>query len=375
MRATTLPLRNLGIHRLRSVLTAVGIAAALASLLALVGLSRGVDRSISMSLENHGTHLLALKKGAIEVLTATLDESLAGRLRAVPGVINVMAGLGDFVELSSGEMAYMAGGKARRMVITYHSDIVRQKGLLRVYAPFLRRVLQRADRIMPTNQRYVETSRFLHPFAAKCTVVPLGIDLDRFAAVDSADVQAIQRRYGQPLVIFVGRLRYYKGLQYLIQAMVTVPARLLVVGTGPMAKTWQDLATRLDIASKVIFLGDISDADLPAYLHASSVFVLPSSQRSEAFGVSMLEGMACGLPAVSTELGTGTSFVNQDGQTGIVVPPSDATALSAAIGSLLSNAELRQSMGQAAHDRAWGHFSSTAMVDQIMAVYEGVLAG
>ena len=123
MRATTLPLRNLGIHRLRSVLTAVGIAAALASLLALVGLSRGVDRSISMSLENHGTHLLALKKGAIEVLTATLDESLAGRLRAVPGVINVMAGLGDFVELSSGEMAYMAGWPAgsefwRSMTIT-----------------------------------------------------------------------------------------------------------------------------------------------------------------------------------------------------------------------------------------------------------------
>jgi glycosyltransferase involved in cell wall biosynthesis len=271
-------------------------------------------------------------------------------------------------------MAFLAGGHARRMVITYHSDIVRQKGLLRLYAPFLRRVLLRADRIMPTNQRYVETSPYLRPVAAKCTVVPLGIDLGRFAAANQAQVEAIHRQYGQPLLVFVGRLRYYKGLEYLIRAMKQTPARLLVIGTGPMEKPWKALTAELGLTDKVIFLGDVDDADLPSYHYASTVFVLPSSQRSEAYGVSMLEGMACGLPAVSTELGTGTSYVNQDGETGLVVPPCDPGALAQAIGRLLSDDALRTRFGQAARRRAWGLFSLEAMVDRILAVYDEVLA-
>jgi rhamnosyl/mannosyltransferase len=251
---------------------------------------------------------------------------------------------------------------------------VRQKSLLRFYAPFLRRVLLRADRILPTNQRYVETSPYLRPLAAKCTVVPLGIDLRRFAAANTVQVEAIHRQYGPPLLVFVGRLRYYKGLEYLIRAMPQVPARLLVIGTGPMGKPWQALTAELGLTDKVIFLGDVDDADLPAYCHASRVFVLPSSQRSEAYGVSMLEGMACGLPAVSTELGTGTSYVNQDGQTGLVVPPCDPAALATAINRLLADDNLRQQMGQAARARAQGLFSRAAMVDHIQAVYEEVLA-
>lgn len=310
-----------------------------------------------------------IKAGRLATLASTpLSVSLFTWLRRLPC---------DIVHLHFpypiGELAYLAAGRSRRMVITYHSDIVRQRGLLPLYDPFLRRVLQRADRIMPTNQRYVETSPYLRPLAAKCTVVPLGIDLSRFAQADLAQVEAIHRQYGRPLLLFVGRLRYYKGLDYLIRAMPQIPARLLVVGTGPMEARWKALTTEMGLTQKVIFLGNVGDADLPAYYHATDIFVLPSSQRSEAYGVSMLEAMACGVPAVSTELGTGTSFVNQDGQTGLVVPPCDPAALAAALNRLLTDDNLRRRMGEAAHQRAWSMFSLAAMVDRILAVYEDVL--
>jgi glycosyltransferase involved in cell wall biosynthesis len=317
--------------------------------------------------EANGVHLIKAGRLAT-VASAPISLSLAGWLRRLPCDIAHL-----HFPYPIGEMAYLATGRGRRMVITYHSDIVRQKGLLLLYAPLLRRLLQRADRIMPTNQKYVETSAYLRPLAGKCTVVPLGIDLDHFAHADTAQVEAIQRQYGDRLLIFVGRLRYYKGLEYLLRAMLEVPARLVVVGTGPMEKQWKALAGELSLGDKVVFLGDVDDADLPAYYHASSVFVLPSSQRSEAYGVSMLEGMACGLPAVSTELGTGTSFVNQDGQTGFVVRAADPPALAQAINRLLGNEELRKQMGQAAHDWAWGQFSREAMVDRILGIYQDVL--
>jgi len=327
------------------------------------------NRSLSGEVsEPNGVRLI--KAGRFGTVASTpLSLSLAGWLRRLPC---------DMAHLHFpypvGEMAYLAVGKGRRMVITYHSDIVRQKDLLQVYAPFLRRILQRADRILPTNQRYVETSPYLQPVAAKCTVVPLGIDLSRFAAADQSKVDAIRQKHGESLLVFVGRLRYYKGLEYLIRAMANVPARLLVIGTGPMAKPWKALTAELGLTKKVLFLGDIDDVDLPAYHYASRLFVLPSSQRSEAYGVSMLEGMACGLPAVSTELGTGTSYVNQNGETGIVVPPADSAALAAAINRLLADDALRAQYGAAARERAWGLFSLGAMVDRIMDVYNEVLA-
>ena len=148
-----------------------------------------------------------IKAGRLATVASTpLSLSLVGWLRRLPCDIAHL-----HFPYPVGEMAYLAVGRGRRMVITYHSDIVRQKDLLQFYAPFLRRVLQRADRIMPTNQRYVETSVYLQPVAAKCTVVPLGIDLSRFAAAEPSKVDAIRKAHGQPLLVFVGRLRYYKG--------------------------------------------------------------------------------------------------------------------------------------------------------------------
>jgi rhamnosyl/mannosyltransferase len=274
-----------------------------------------------------------------------------------------------------GELAWLVAGQTRRMVMTYHSDIVRQRALAFLYRPFLRVILRRADRILPTSPAYVASSPYLRDMAEKCTPIPLGIDVERFQQTDGRKIAAIRQQFGGPLVLFVGRLRYYKGLQYLIRAMTKVPqAQLLIIGSGPMGPSWQKLSEALGVDRRVHFLGDIPDEDLPAYIHASDIFVLPSSHRSEAYGVSMLEALACGVPAISTELGTGTSYVNRDGVTGLVVPPRDADALAAAMNRLLTDDELRQRLGMGARQWAEREFSYERMVERVLAIYEEVLA-
>ena len=256
-----------------------------------------------------------------------------------------------------GELAQLLCGRASRVVMTYHSDVVRQKGLLRIYRPLLWRVLRRADAIIATSPNYVESSPYLSELRPKCTVIPLGIDLGRFLQADPEEVERIRRDHGSPLVLFVGKLRYYKGLQYLLAAISHIQCRLLVVGSGPMEAEWRHVATSLGVSDRVFFLGQVSDKDLPAYYHASDVFVLPASERSEAFGAVQIEAMASGLPVVCTELGTGTSFVNVNGQTGLVVPARDVAALTAAILSLLRDKQRRRQMGERGRQRAVREFS------------------
>jgi rhamnosyl/mannosyltransferase len=275
-----------------------------------------------------------------------------------------------------GELAYLLVGRSRKMVITYHSDIVRQKYLLQVYRPFLYRLLARADRITVSSPNYIRSSTYLQPLAHKCVVIPHGADLSRFAATAEVQrrAQELRQRYGPPLILFVGLLRYYKGLSFLIQAMPQIPGRLLVVGEGPQGQEWRELSQQLGLEEKVIFLGRVSDEDLVALYHACDVFVLPAIHRSESWGAVQVEAMACGKPVVCTELGTGTSFVNLHGQTGLVVPPRDAAALAQAIGTLLEDEPLRQQMGQRARERAEKEFSFTTMVKRLVDLYKDVLS-
>jgi rhamnosyl/mannosyltransferase len=201
----------------------------------------------------------------------------------------------------------------------------------------------------------------------------LGLELQRFSRVVGSEVETIRRAYGSPLLLFVGKLRYYKGLQYLLAAMSEIPCRLLIVGSGPMESHWRQLAQSLGLTGKVVFLGQVRDEDLPSYYHASDIFVLPASERSEAFGTVQVEAMACGKPVVCTELGTGTSFVNLHGETGLVVSPRDPTALGSAICTLLQDEQLRREMGHRARARAHSEFSLPTMVDRITSLYERIL--
>jgi glycosyltransferase involved in cell wall biosynthesis len=272
-----------------------------------------------------------------------------------------------------GEMAHLVYGRSPKTVITYHSDIVRQRNLLRLYGPLMRRLLARADRIIATSPNYVQSSPHLRQVAQKCTVIPLGIDLAPFLEARREQVERLRLRYRPPLLLFVGLLRYYKGLGYLIEAMKEVDARLVVVGSGPMAEEWQSLSIRLGLADQVFFEGRVEDEFLPAYYQACDLFVLPASHRSEAFGVVQVEAMACSKAVISTELGTGTSFVNVNGETGLVVAPRDPGALAQGINRLLGDDQLRTQMGESARQRAVREFSHEVMVDRVFELYQNLL--
>jgi rhamnosyl/mannosyltransferase len=277
-----------------------------------------------------------------------------------------------------GEVAHLLGGSRARTVITYHSDIVRQKNLLRVYRPWLWRVLRRADRIIATSPRYIDTSPYLSQARDKCVVVPLGVDVARFASADLARVATIRSQLtNHPtthVVLCVGKLRYYKGLDTLIRALPTLPAaRCIVIGSGPMGAEWRALAMARRVADRVTFLGEVPDAELSAYYRAADLFVLPANARAEAFGTVLLEAMAAGLPCVTTEVGTGTSWVVQHGVTGLVVPPGNVAALGEAIGTLLLDVNRRMRMGRAAAGRARAEFDERMMIDRVHAIYTALL--
>ena len=272
-----------------------------------------------------------------------------------------------------GEVTNWLLGNARRTVIRYHSDVIRQQGWLRLYRPIMWRVLRAADRLIASSPNYIRTSPYLSRLADKCTVIPLGIDVERFQLAEEELVTDIRQRYGTPLIFFVGRLRYYKGLQYLIRAMAQIPARLLIGGIGPMQHEWEAEVQKLGLGEKIVFLGEVPDAHLPALYHAADVFVLPASHRSEAYGLVQIEAMASGTPVVCTELGTGTSYVNVHGETGLVVPPRDPKALVEAINQLLADEALRKGLGQRGRKRA-REFSKEAMVERIVRLYEELLS-
>ena len=204
-----------------------------------------------------------------------------------------------------GDVAQAVFGRARRTVITYHSDIVRQKTLLRFYSPVLRQALKRAHCIIATSpamRRLRRSSRLISTRFG----FPMGSISPAFLC-RSAQVARIRAQYGSPLILFVGQRRYYKGVEILICAMTQLPGRALLIGSETTTRRaeLESLARELRVADRVVFLGE-HDADLPAYYHASDVFVLPSIERSEAFGIVQIEAMAAGRPLISTELGTGT---------------------------------------------------------------------
>lgn len=262
------------------------------------------------------------------------------------------------------------------MVVTYHSDIVRQKMLLRAYSPLLRYTLDHAARIVCTSPAYIHSSPWLRSRSDRCVVSPLSVDLARFAKPRREAVEALRARYGAPLVLFVGRLRYYKGLHFLLEALgcMRSRAKVLLVGTGPEEQRLRELAQALGVAERVYFLGEVSDEELPALYGAADVFVLPSHLRSEAFGIVQLEAQAAALPVVCTELGTGTSAITHHGRTGFVVPPANPNALAQALDVLVCNPDMARHMGVAGRQRAEQEYSHSRMVERMEHIYQDVQA-
>lgn len=268
-------------------------------------------------------------------------------------------------------LAYLASGHRGRLVFTYHSDIVRQKVLSRVFDPILQHALNQADAIIVSSSNYIKSSYVLPRYKKKCHVIPFGIQSERFERTDVSAVTKLRKLFGPRMVLSVGRLVYYKGFEYLIEAMKFVEGRLVIVGSGPMHQALQQKAVSCGVGERVSFLTEVED--VRPYYQAADVFTLSSIAASEAFGIVQLEAMASGKPVVNTNLATGVTSVSLDGLTGVTVPRADPEALGKAINDFLNNPVRSAAYGRAGQERVQQHFSLQAMARQTLALYRDVL--
>ena len=321
-----------------------------------------------------------IKIGNHQVYQAKLDANLAstGLSRQVFGRFRELAREHDVIHYHFPwplmDLLHLHARHDKPSVLSYHSDIVRQRMLLQLYRPLMHQFLGSVDRIVTASPNYLATSDILARYQDKTDVIPYGLDRNGYAPVDPDRMAHWQQRFPDGFFLFVGVMRYYKGLHILLDACRDTDYPVVIVGAGPMEAQLREQAQRLRLTN-VHFLGPLPDTEKNALLQLSRVIVFPSHLRSEAFGISLLEGAMFGKPMISSEIGTGTSYINISGQTGLVVPPSDAAALKAAMHQLWHDQELAERLGQAAAERYSQLFTAERMGEQFNNLYRKLQFG
>jgi rhamnosyl/mannosyltransferase len=271
------------------------------------------------------------------------------------------------------DLAHFVARVNKPSVVTYHSDIVRQKALLRLYQPLQHRFLQSVDAIVATSPNYLGSSTVLDRYRDKTRVITFGLDKASYPEPDQARLDYWRAKVGPKFFLFVGVLRYYKGLHILLDAVAGTDYPVVIVGAGPIEQELKARAEELGLRN-VMFVGKLDDLDKVALLKLCYAVSFPSHLRSEAFGISLLEGAMFGKPMISSEIGTGTTYINIHEQTGLVVPPSDPDALRAAMRTLWDNPQLAHEMGQRAEARYWQLFTAEQMADGYTGLYQELMA-
>lgn len=277
-----------------------------------------------------------------------------------------------------GQLTAMALPRAVKRVISWHSDIVKQKFALAAYRPFLNAFVRDADAIIgATPQHFTGSQQMAAGRAGQIReVIPYGFDASAFTwsevALRRRAALAAQHRT-RPIIFTVGRHVYYKGFDVLIRALRAINAELWIGGRGPLTAQWQEEARKAGVADRVHFAGFIPDAELVAWYEACDVFCMPSTERAEQFGLVQLEAMHLGKPVVATRLGTGVEYVTLHEETGLLVPPGDEAALAQALNRLLDDVALRAQLGEAGRQRVAQVFSRQRMVDATVGVYRRLL--
>lgn len=257
-------------------------------------------------------------------------------------------------------------------VVTYHSDIIRQKHLLKIYRPLKWKFLGDMNRIVATSPNYLATSDVLAKYRHKVSVIPIGLDKATYPVPSSEKLDYWRNKLGQKFFLFVGVIRYYKGLHILMEAAKGADYPIAIVGAGPIEDELKQQVVKLGLRN-VHFLGHLPDEDKVALLMLCYGVLFPSHLRSEAFGISLLEGAMYGKPMISSEIGTGTTFINNANETGLVVPPSDHVALRQAMQYLWEHPEQAAEMGRRAEERYWHHFTADQMVRSYVDLYRDLV--
>jgi rhamnosyl/mannosyltransferase len=265
------------------------------------------------------------------------------------------------------------------MVVTYQSDVIKQRLRALLFRPLERLAYRRAGAILPTSPTYVPGSRFLRRYGEKIEVVPMGIDLTPYrdpSEADRAEAEAIRRRHRGPLWLGCGRLIYSTGFLTAIRALPKVPGTLLIVGDGRDRAELEAEAGRLKVRDRVVFLGAMPYQKVVPYYLAAEAFWFPSNARSEAFGIVQVEAMASGCPVINTSIPhSGVAWVSPHDVSGLTVPMDDPDALAAAANRLVNEPGLRDRLAAAAVRRAAEEFDHRVMAERSLDVYRRVLAG
>ncbi|TDK56504.1 glycosyltransferase family 4 protein [Pseudomonas moraviensis] len=271
------------------------------------------------------------------------------------------------------DLVHFASALNKPSVVTYHSDIIRQKHLLKLYRPLMQRFLASADRIVAASPNYLHTSDVLQQFQEKIRVITYGLNKAGYPKPDGERMNRWRQQLGDKFFLFVGVMRYYKGLHILLDALKEADYPTVIVGAGPLELKLRAQAAALGLRN-IHFVGRLNDEDKVALLQLSYAFVFPSHLRSEAFGISLLEGAMYGKPMISSEIGTGTSFINIHNETGLVVPPSNPLAFREAMRTLWDNPERAAEMGVKAEARYRQLFTADEMGRKWTELYQELLA-
>jgi glycosyltransferase involved in cell wall biosynthesis len=264
------------------------------------------------------------------------------------------------------------------LVITYQSDIVRQRILKHFHRPFEHHVFKNAQMILPTSPKYPGGSKVLQQYPDKLRVLPMGTDLSNYAT-PTAEVRqrvaAFREQFPGPIWVSCGRLVYYKGLHIGIRALARVPGTYVIVGVGPLKASLQKLAQKLGVADRVVFFGQATPDDLTALYNAARAFWFPSTYRSEAFGLVQSEAMASGCPVINTSIPhSGVDWVSQHDLSGLTVPPHDVDAFALAANRLASDDVLHARLSAGARLRATAEFDRTVMANRSLNLYREAIA-
>ena len=254
------------------------------------------------------------------------------------------------------DMLHLACLIKKPSIVTYHSDIIKQKNLVRIYRPLKRLFLNSVHHIVATSPNYLASSEVLQNFRDKTSIIPIGIDINTYPKLRQDRLKFWRENLPTPFFLFIGAIRYYKGLHIVLDAIKGTNIKLAITGVG-IEKELRHHAVS-DGIHNVDFLGFVSDEDKVALLNLCYGFVLPSHLRSEAFGISLLEAAAYGKPLISCEIGTGTSYVNIHNETGLVITPSSAEELREAMQYLLNNPDRAAELGENAMKRVKDLFTA-----------------
>ena len=270
------------------------------------------------------------------------------------------------------DVVHLATRHRKPTVLSYHSDVIKQRSLLKLYAPLMKKMLGSMDRILVASPNYQRTSEALRPYADKTLVVPYGLDRSAYPQVSEQRTMHWRKQLPEKFFLFVGVLRYYKGLDSLLTALEGVDYPLVIIGTGPEEQALKAQSERLGLRN-IHFLGRLDDDDKACLLQLCYALTFPSHLRSEAFGISLLEAAMYGKPLISCEIGTGTTYVNIHEQTGLAVPPSSPLALREALTRLWNNTDQAQAFGTQAKIRFEKLFTADQMCASTVRIYRDLL--